>query len=509
MTRSAPPPPQTTPPGSYGAAAARSSAALTVAKTLRYGLVFAVQAVLMNFLAPDEFGLMKYVTVILGIVNLIATAGLNIAIVQKKELRPEEVGPLFTLNLLVCACLFAIVFACAPLIAAAFGEMELVALIRVGALVIPVGGASAVHTALLQREFKYGTFSLIEAVSAVVSSIVSVALAFNGFGAWALCWSLVAFPACSSCLCLAVRRETALTLKNWAPALPLFWFGSGWALLRLIDYVNANLGNLMMGSFFGPRVLGTFTVASDIISIPRFGLGLTLIPVALSALSRMQGDGERIKNAYLQLAFFTSTVSTVYCVITGFCAADIIKTVTMLRPGGEWDETVVFMRYLAPTSVIYSWSSCQSAVWTATGKIRFQVLFAAAMALSTAAFMFAGSFYGYLGVLAALLIRAAVLFPVIVYAMKKVSGVSVAGYLAALLPSLICGAAAVLSCVALNYLFTARFPVHHVARLAVCAIVPTMVSAAALMLFFGEKVNALKNYIRPAAPPATGKSQRF
>jgi PST family polysaccharide transporter len=489
----------TAPSGSYGTVAARSSAALTAAKSLRYGLVFAVQALLMNLLAPDEFGLMKYVTIILGVVNLVATVGLNTAIVQKKELLADELGPLFTLNLLICVCLFAVVFMGAPIIAAVFGEKELVALTRAGALIIPVGGVTTVHRALLQREFRYGTFSIIEVISAVVSSAVSVALAFNGFGAWALCWSLVAFHVCSSALCFAARRGIGLTLKGLAPALPLFWFSSGWVLLRLIDYIGANLGNLLMGRWFGSRVLGTFTVAMDMVSIPQLGFGLTLVPVALSVLSRMQDDDERIKNAYLRLVFFTSVFSAIYCVIVGICAPDIIKTVTMFKPDGNWDETAVFLRYLAPVGLMYSWCCCQGVVWSAKRKIRFQLFWVSIMALSMAAFMFAGSFYGYFGVCTALLIRAAVFFPIVLYAMKKVSRIPPLGYMAALAPSLVCGGIAAAACGALMYFFTVTFPVHHAVRLAACATLSAAVFAAALILFFREKIKTLKYYVGPAA----------
>jgi PST family polysaccharide transporter len=464
--------------------------------------VFAVQALLMNLLAPDEFGLMKYVTIILGIVNLIATAGFHTAIVQKKELREDELRPLFTLNLLICVCLFAAVFAGAPLIAAVFGETKLVALTRAGALIIPIGGVATVHRALLQREFKYGTFSIIEVISAAVSSAVSVAFAFKGFGAWALCWSLVAFHVCSSGLCFAARRGIGLTFKGLAPALPLFWFSSGWVLLRLIDYIGANLGNLLIGRWFGPRVLGTFTVAMDMVSIPQLGFGLTLVPVALSVLSRVQDDDERIKNAYLRLVFFTSVFSAIYCVIIGICAPDIIKTVTMLKPNGNWDDTAVFLRYLAPVGLIYSWTCCMGVVWTAKRKISFQLSWAWIMALSMVLFMFIGSFRGYSGVCAALLIRAVVLFPVVLYTMKKVSRIPPAGYMAALAPSLVCGGIAAVACGALMYFFTVTFPVHHAARLAICATLSTVVFAAALLLFFREKIKTLKYYVNPAASSA-------
>jgi O-antigen/teichoic acid export membrane protein len=505
-TKSSPPSrPNSPSPDSYGAVTVRSSAALTIAKALRYGLVFAVQAVLMNLMAPDEFGLMKYVTIILGIVNLIVTAGLNTAIVQKKELRDDEIGPLFTLNLLVCACLFVPVFMGAPLIAAVFGEKELTALVRVGALIIPIGGISTVHRALLQREFKYGTSSIIEVISAVVSSVVSVILAFKGYGAWALCWSLFAFHLCSSVLCMAARRGVGFAFGELSQAMPLFWFSSGWVLLRLIGYVNANVGNLLVGRFFGSGMLGTYTVAFDIISIPQLGFGLVLVPVALSALSRMQDDGGRMKEAYLKVMFFTSMISAVYCVTVGLCASDLVSTITMFKPGDVWNDTATFLRYLAPMCLIYSWCGYSGLVWAAKRKIALDIVWTSAMTLATVAFIVVGSRYGPWGMCVALIVRAVAAFPILLYVMKKSAGIAIGEYVGALLPSLYCSAIAGAVCVAVARLLTVNFPVHHAIRLAACVLASSAFFAAAFAIFFSDKFKMLVSYARLARPRARGR----
>jgi len=490
--------------GSYGAVTVRSSALLTAAKSLRYGLVFAVQAVLMNLMAPDDFGLMKYVTIILGIVNLIVTAGLNTAIVQKKELNADETGPLFTLNLIVCVCLFVPVFMGAPLIAAVFGEKELTALVRVGALVIPIGGISTVHRALLQRELRYGTFSIIEVISAVVSSVVSVTLAFKGYGAWALCWSLVAFHVTSSVLCMLARRGVGFTFKELTPALPLFWFSSGWVLLRLIGYINSNVGNLLIGRFFGSHILGTYTVAFDIISVPQLGFGLVLVPVALSVLSKMQDDGERMKEAYLKVMFFTSMISAVYCVIVGLCASDLVKTITMFKPGDTWNDTATFLRYLAPMCLIYSWSGYSGLLWAAKREIALDIVWTSAMTLCTIVFIVVGSFYGPWGMCVALIARAVITFPVLLYVMKKRSGIAVKEYLDALLPSLYCSAVAGAVCVVAGRFLTVNFPVHHTVRLAVCVCLSSAFFIAVFAIFFADKLKLLTAYFKRTRSSAAG-----
>jgi PST family polysaccharide transporter len=479
---------------SYGSTVARSGLTVALAKSIRYGLVFLVQAFLMNVLAPDEFGLMKYVTIILGIVNLITVAGINTAVIQKKELDAREYGPLFMLNLAVCLILSALIFAAAPLAARFSGEPELAALVRAGSSVVLLGGVSTIHRSLLRREFRYGTLSAIEAASAVISSVVSVILAFRGFGAWALCWSLIAFHVSSSAMCMAARRGVGLTFRGIAAALPLFWFGAGWTLLKISDYLMANLSNLMIGRFFGTHVLGAFSVAFEMASIPHLGIGLVLTPVALSAFSRMQDDDERMKEAWLKLTFLASSGVAIYSIITALCARDLINTITLLKPDGKWDDTAVFLQYLSPLILIYSWASFTGLLWTAKRKISLQLVWSAAMLVTVAAAIALGSGYGPRGVCLALIIRAVATFPVLAYILEKTSGIKPLEYLKAVLPSIACGIIAAAVCAALLKGFTEYFPVHQTIRLAACALLSTAVYVSVMMLFWGKNLRVLREY---------------
>jgi PST family polysaccharide transporter len=449
----------------------------------------------MNLLVPDEFGLMKYVSVILGLINLLTVAGINTAVVQKKELAEGECGPLFVLNLLICLIMFAVTFASASLAARFFGEPELIALIQAGSSIVLIGGISTIHRALLQREFRYGTLAVIEAVSAVISSAVSITLAFKGYGAWALCWALVAFHVSSSLLCVAARRGVAPTLGGLTAALPLFWFGAGWTLIKLLDYLNTNLGNLLIGRVFGTGVLGAFTVAFEMISIPHIGFGLVLAPAALSAFSRMQDDGRRMKEGWLKLTFLTSSCVTVYCVILGLCAHDLIRTITMMRPDGTWDDAALFLRYLAPVIIVYSWGGNTGLLWAANRKIATGIAWTAAMLATMIAAIALGAAYGPLGVCAALIIRAAATFPILVYVMKKTSGIPPTEYLKALMPSVVCGGAAAVTCAGLTAALTDLFPVHHTVRLITCALLSTAVFITAQTLFFGKNVRTILEYL--------------
>ncbi|MFP4164011.1 MAG: lipopolysaccharide biosynthesis protein [Chitinispirillaceae bacterium] len=491
------------PANSYGSLAARSSMALTVAKVLRFGLTFMIQAILINLLNPGEFGLMKYVTFILGIVNLITTAGLTTAIIQKKELSKEELGPVFLLNLFICCGLYLIIYAISPLLSVLFKAPELTTLIRIGSLVVPLGGVSVVHRAVMQREFRYSQYSLIEICSAVLSSAAAVIMAFMGYGVWALVGSLISFHLCSTLLAFLLQRNVGCTFSGISRVLPLFWFSSGWILQKVIEYFNANLDNLMVGRFFGTSVLGTYSIAFEIISIPQIAFGLVLGPVAISVFSRMQDDQKRLADAYLKILLYSSLGATLYALIIGLCADDLMKIITFFRAGDTWNETVTFLQFLAPLGLIYSFASYPGLLWAAKRKISLQIIWATTMTLLTMVFVGVGALYGPTGVCIALLIRAVTIFPILLMIMKKASGISPLNYLRALTPSLFCGAVSAGACILTIHLLKTYHPVHFILRLSVCVFVSISAFAGCLIFFFRPRFLQLINYLRPQAEGET------
>ena len=72
-------------------------------------LTIAALAVLARILAPEDYGLMAIVTVILGFAGLFGDLGINAAFVQRQDVTDEQRASLFWLNVLVSITLALIV----------------------------------------------------------------------------------------------------------------------------------------------------------------------------------------------------------------------------------------------------------------------------------------------------------------------------------------------------------------------------------------------------------------
>src|SRR5262249_10490188 len=141
---------------------------------------------LARLLSPHDFGLVAMVTALVLFAPILVDLGTQDASTQKARITPVEISALFWLNITI-GCALTLLFAAASgLIGAFYGESELTAIALVSSLTFILTAVSSQHYALMRRAMEFQRIAIIDLSSNVISSIVSVVLAFSGWGYWAL-----------------------------------------------------------------------------------------------------------------------------------------------------------------------------------------------------------------------------------------------------------------------------------------------------------------------------------
>jgi O-antigen/teichoic acid export membrane protein len=322
------------------------------AKLLGQGVNFVLRASFMMALArlldPKDFGLVAMVTVVTGVYGLFTSAGLSSATVQKKDITPDQVSTLFWINILIGSSLAALCIATAPALVAFYREPRLFWVTEAMAAGFLVNAAGIQHVALLQRELRYVTLTLIEALSQLGSIAVGIGMAIAGLGYWALVAAALASP--------AITTVGALLTVAWLPGRPrwnveirsMLRFGCTITLNNLVVYLAYNFDKILLGRFWGADALGLYGRAFQLISLPSEYLNGGIGGVAFSALSRLQGDPSRLKGYFLKgylLAISMTLPVTIGCVLF----ADEIVWIAL---GPNWGEAATIFRLLAPTVLV-------------------------------------------------------------------------------------------------------------------------------------------------------------
>jgi teichuronic acid exporter len=421
------------------ATAVQSSFFVLIAKILRYGFVFLSQLILMNFLNPADFGRMRYITVILGVVCLVNEAGLSVALVQKKHLSPNEIASSISLVFFLSWTLYGALFFLAPSVASFFNNNSLIPLIKVGGLSAPLGGISIVQRSLMQRRFQYGRLSVIESISALAGSIIGIIMGILGHGVWSLVFSVLVHNSFSSLLSIVSTGKIHGNFFTVRSSMTLWVFGFGTVLYRLISYASTTIDHIVVGKQFGEQSLGMYSLAFTIITLPPLALGTILANVALTAFSRFQDDSNRIRVAFLRLTKTVTTLSVPFYAIVFCLAPELMQAIAFVNHSQKWLPAAPYIKILAPLGLLHVLGSYPNIVWTAQGKNSLRILWVTFSLITMVIATVIGSFFSVRVVCYALLIRGIALFPIGIYLNYKTFALHPKEYVRSIIPSLCCG----------------------------------------------------------------------
>lgn len=323
-----------------GAHAARGGAVTMVSQGLRFGLLLLTTAVLGRLLTPKDYGLVGMVAIVMGFVALFKDLGLAAATIQREELSQREVSTLFWLNLGFSLGVALLTAAVAPLVAWFFGEPRLTAITMTYAVGFIFGGFAIQHEALLRRRMRFAALAGANLAALIVNAAVTVALAWLGFGYWALvCGQLALGLAYAVCL---------WSVCGWRPGRPgrlsevraLLAFGRDLTGFTIVNYFSRNLDNLLIGRVWGAVPLGFYAKAYQLLLLPLDQVNEPVTAVAVPALSRLGDDPERYRRAYLRLLEKVA-MATMPLMAFMIASSDWIVRVVL---GPQWSATArIFM----------------------------------------------------------------------------------------------------------------------------------------------------------------------
>ena len=267
-----------------------------------------ITIVAMRLLRPADYGLMNLAEIFIGLCVLVNHLGTIPALIQHRDIDEPLIRKTFGLVLLSNAGFYLIAFLGAPFFAAFFGEPRLAAILRILALGLVIGAFAAVPGALLQRELKFKSISLIDFGAGLAGAAATLSLAFAGRGVWSLVLGNLTTMICSAGGLVLVTRFRVTPDFNFVGLGRLFSFGMKVSGAGIIWYLNRNVDALLVGKVLGKQDLGYYSVANTLALMPATKImGLTN-QIAFATYSRIQDDRVRIRRYFLESASLASLV---------------------------------------------------------------------------------------------------------------------------------------------------------------------------------------------------------
>lgn len=484
--------------------ATQSGGAMFLAKGFRFIFLSVVNFLLINLLLPEDFGIVRYVTLIVGIANLLNELGLTIAIVQKEKLHEKDLWSLFVVSSLWGLLLYGIIWGIAPATARFFTTPELSHLLRIGALIIPVAGVTAVHRALLRRQMRFERVALIETIAAAISASLSVVLAFAGFGVWALVMGSLVFEGLISLLMFFSIKIPRTSFQQFSALRGLIFFGAAVVLSRLIDYLLGSAPYVLIGKSIGKEALGLFSVARDLAILPQMTINAVLGSILIATFSRIQNNDEKIRTGFGTLVQLGSILSMPVLLIMVFLPRELLDVICFLKKNRAWLAAAPLLSWLAAMGIVYIFTVFCNGIWIAQGKIAAAIRVSLLMFATTIVAILIGRIWGLQGICIALFCRAVIIFIPYMFIHRHLTGVPIATFAGAIVPSTVAGAFMAGTVLITKQFIPGDTLQTHAILLASGCLFGGVVYLGVLWVLFRSAVKQLVRYIISALPKRRG-----
>jgi O-antigen/teichoic acid export membrane protein len=309
---------------------------------VRYGAGFLINVILARLLGPKPFGIVAIATIVISIGNLIVDSGLNASLVQKKELTPNDIKFVFTIQTILGISIYLFIALIAPIIARLFGETDIIPVLRVLSLMIVLQSASQTSIGLLRRNFKFRQIQQAVLVSYLVGYLLlGVPLAFSGKGVWSLV------------IAQLVQSLIYLIIVYWSAKHPIAFcfrdknkvtrFGINMLGANIANWIIASLDSVLLGKFFGSEVLGLYNRSMTLAFTPVNIVVSSSQSVIFSASSRSQESISKVRSAFLGVLSTFMIILFPFSITLSLLAEPIISVIY----GSDWINAIPFLHVLA------------------------------------------------------------------------------------------------------------------------------------------------------------------
>jgi len=282
---------------------------------------------LARLLGPHQFG--TFAVALLALLALLSfnELGVSLAIVRWQG-EPSEIAPtVSTISVASSLIIYAACFVTAPLFARTMGAPAAAGVIRVLALNIVIDGVVATPAAMMQRYFRQDKKMIADQVNCWLGAVISILLAWKGFGAMSLAVGRLAGALAAGVLFVVFSPEPLRFGYNREKARALYKFGLPLAGASIVVFAVTNVDQIVVGHMLGTTALGLFALAFNLASWPVNMFSLPVRSVAPAAFSRLQHDPPAMRRSFVTIAGLLVSTTLPICLLISGAAVAILRLV--------------------------------------------------------------------------------------------------------------------------------------------------------------------------------------
>ncbi|WP_232842931.1 lipopolysaccharide biosynthesis protein [Allopontixanthobacter confluentis] len=412
----------------------------------RWGSQFLAQIVtwtstlaVVRLLDPADYGLFAMTQVVLAALNFLNGYSFATSLIQADTVDERRVSQVFGMLILANAVLAAAQFLLAPFAASYYGQPMVKDMLQIQSVIFLATPFIALPSALLARRIEFRNQGVVNLACAFVGAATALALAWAGYGVWALVFAPIA---------MVIARAVGLTIAARLLVIPNFdfrgagdilSFGGALTLCQLFWIIQSQSDIFLAGRVFDTHALGLYSEALFLTLVITGRFLPPINEVAFPAYAELTKAGQPIAPFFLRTLRTVLLVTAPIYVGLALTAQDAILTLF----GPKWAEMAPIVAGLAIAMPAMALQIVCSPATNALGKPRIYVFTSAIGAVLFPVLFMTGVAYGPMGLVHAWWVAAPTLLIVTLHLTLRTVGLTFGKLLSELAPiALACAAMA-------------------------------------------------------------------
>lgn len=320
---------------------------------------FVFSILIARLLTPEDYGVIAMLGVFLAVSQTFIDSGFGTALIRKIDRTEVDFSTVFYFNIIVAIVFYLILFFLAPVIAGFYHTPLLEPVTKVISLSLIISSLSGIHNSKLSIAIDFKTKAKASILSALITGLVGLWMAYAGYGVWALVVQNLCLRVIWTFMMWIFVKWRPQLVFSWESFKELFSFGSKLLASGLLDTIYNNLYTIVIGKVFSPTVLGVYSKANSLAQFPSFNITSVVQTVSFPVLSTIQNEEERLADVYKRLLKLSAFI--VFPLMVGLSAvADPFIRIILTD---KWVDTIPILQII-----------CFSMMWYPINSINLNVL---------------------------------------------------------------------------------------------------------------------------------------
>lgn len=269
----------------------RALRANTLATAVNFLLALGSAIIIARLLTPKEIGIFSIATSLIGFAHVLRDFGVGQYLVQLKTVTRDDQRAGFAMMLFSSWSMALLMLVTAPLAASFYAQPGIAEVFRVlaGSFALLPFGAHILS--MLKREMRFDLVAVVNIINGVISTVVSLLLAWQGYGFTSMAWGTLAGNVANVLMLFALRPEMALMTPRFTGLGNVLTFGGKSTLAALFQQLGGNSADLILGKTISAEAVAQFSRASSPLTMVSAKINEVLLQVFGPAFAKGLREG--------------------------------------------------------------------------------------------------------------------------------------------------------------------------------------------------------------------------